>query len=107
MISPDDIDALAVARRILANPKTYRLSVFEEQAMAGCLVALDAQLDAIEAAPIIRATLAAAIAKFIEIETLFVEETKAEVFASDEIFHRRERAFYALKNAFEQEFPHV
>lgn len=107
MTGPDDIDALVVARRVLANPKTCRVSAFEEQALAGCLVALDAQLDAIEAVPVVRASLAAAIAKFIEIETLFVEEAKSEVFASDEIFHRRDRAFHALKNAFEQEFPHV
>lgn len=107
MSGPDAIDALAVARRVLASPRTFRVSTYEELAMAGCLVGLNDQLDAIEAVPAIRATLAAAIAKFIEIEAVFVAEVKAEVFASDEIFHRRDRAFYALKTAFETEFPNV
>lgn len=105
MSSPDDIDALAVARRVLANPSTFRLSTHEELALAGCLVGLDEQLDEIERLPLLRASLVAAIAEFIEIETIFVEEVRSEVFASDEIHHRRDRAFHTLKTIFETEFP--
>lgn len=103
----DQIDALVVARRILANPKTFRVSTHEMLAMAGCLIGLDQQLDEIEAAPLLQASLAAAIARFIETENTFVEEVRSEVFASDDIWHQRERDFYALKTIFEEEFPHV
>ena len=106
MNSPDDIDALAVARRMLANPKTYRISVFEEQALAGCLVALDAQIEVLEANPT-NASLAAAIAAFIQAEEAMAAARSPDGYYPQPKWAAREAAFNALKTTFETEFPHV
>jgi len=74
---PDDIDALVVARRVLDNPKTYRVSTHEELAMASCLIGLDQQIERLGI--IIRATLDA---------------------------DHLGQALEDLSNHFEQEFPH-
>lgn len=106
MISPDDIDALAVARRVLASPKSYRLSVFDELAMAGCLVALDAQIDMLEANPT-NARLAAVIAAFIQAEEAMAAARTADGYYPQPKWAAREAAFKALKTTFEMEFPHA
>lgn len=105
MNGPDSINALVVAERILGKPSRFRVTDNEVLALCGCLVGLNEQLDAIDDKPVLKAKMAAAIASFIEIERVFVEEVRAEVFASDEIFHRRERAFNTLKTTFDMEFP--
>lgn len=97
MSSPDDIDALVVARRVLASPKTFRLSTHETLAMAGCLVGLDEQLDAIEAGPTTNARLAAALAAFFRDHRVGLERGAIADHSLD--------AFHALKTIFEEEFP--
>ena len=106
----DQIDALAVARRILATPRTFRISTYETLAMAGCLLGLDQMIDALEARPpdladgcldrpTINARLAAAIASFIKQHEAALHKGAAAGSNID--------AFHALKSVFEEEFPHV
>lgn len=106
MSSPDEIDALVVARRVLANPKTFRLSTHETLAMAGCLVGLDEQLDRLEAGPTTNARLAAAVAAVLQ-----QRERIKGVNAGDFGVFIQADALLAtittLKTIFEEEFPHV
>jgi len=95
----DQIDALCVARRILTSPKTFRASTNEQLAMAGCLVGLDQQLDAMESGPTTNARLAAAVASFIK--------QHSAALASDATADASVDAFITLKTIFEVEFPHV
>lgn len=97
------VDPFAVARSIIADPhKRYTVSMLDIIAMCKALVATEET-----PTPVITTELADAIGQFIKIETVFVEEVRSEVFASDTIFHKRERAFYALKKTFQMEFPDV
>jgi hypothetical protein len=107
MSGPDDIDALVVARRVLANPKTFRVSTHEELALAGCLVALDGELDAIENHQAVRASLAAAIAKFIQKEEAMAAAKGPDGYVPLPVIAARYEAFNTLKTTFETEFPHV
>ena len=120
MSGPDDIDALAVAGRVLANPRTFRLSTHEELAMAGCLVGLNEQLDAVEARPTTNARLAAAVATVLQLNAEWdaAEAACAAAQVSDEGFDQLSdatgdtlcalaEALKALKTIFETEFPNV
>lgn len=107
MSGPDDIDALVVARRILAAPRVAKVTHYETLALAGCLVGLDEQLDEIELRPTTNARLASAIADFIRTEDALATGTGADGYVPLPLAAARYEAFKTLKTTFEQEFPHV
>tara|TARA_R110002020_G_scaffold10801_22_gene41070 strand:+ start:2229 stop:2570 length:342 start_codon:yes stop_codon:yes gene_type:complete len=106
----DQIDALVVARRILTQPRTFRLSTHETLALAGCLLGLDQIIDELETRPApatnpasvqpaTNARLAAAIARFVKQHEAALRKG---AIADSSI-----EAFHALKTVFEEEFPHA
>lgn len=96
MSGPDTIDALAVARRVLDNPRTFRVSTNETLAMAGCLIGLDQALDAQMAD---RTPLLAAVA------AVLVARGGWDTGAGP--VEPLETALTRLQTLFEQEFPHA
>jgi hypothetical protein len=117
--SPDDIDALAVARRLLATPTRFRATDREVLAMAGCLIGLDQQIDALEHAPPLNARLAAAVASVLLrhdeacraqtnlLDTPAGQTTDALVDANRDARLATHLALNVLKTIFEKEFAHV
>lgn len=109
MSTPDQINAALVAQRILANPRTFRVSTNEDLAMAGCIVGLCAELDAAEEAlasrPATCASLAAAIAGFIRAEEDLEASRLPDGFLPHAKWAARLEAFNTLKTIFETEFP--
>lgn len=127
MSGPDDIDALVVARRIVASPKTFGISTFESIALAECLIALDGWIERIEAGPTTNARLAAAVAVVVDLHDKHgatmdavgdaaavidaaggedaIDETL--ITASQDANWAVHEALNTLKTVFEQEFPNV
>ncbi|MCW5720407.1 MAG: hypothetical protein KIS86_04615 [Devosia sp.] len=106
MSSPDLINAVLVAHRVLENPKSFRVSIHEELAMADCLLGLCAELDVAEARPVMSASLAAAIATFIIAEDDLEASRLPDGYFPMPKFAARRQAFNTLKTLFETEFPH-
>lgn len=106
------IDVDFVARRVLETPEAiYSLTPVEAVAMAGfVLKSIDGETPAMSAPPEpawrpMSATLAAAIATFIETKSRFSEVAQAR--GAHVASRLNQEAFEALKTRFEEEFPHV